>query len=175
MTVTSVADLLAWSCSPDVDSFCHAHNILCPTQILCPTENVCENLQKHFLCPRDVSQPLETSSLAGEDWEEGAKQGGFQNVTKWIFTSRTASGDLILTVSGNRFVVLELTDGFFFSPGCPSSWLYNGSNCYLFSDTKEPLERAINECTNQSAGLLSIKSQDEQDFITRHLKVDLAW
>lgn len=52
---------------------------------------------------------------------------------------------------------------------CPTGWEKFDKNCYLFQDTDlQPWTAARYKCQNQGGNLVSITSQQEQDFITFH-------
>ena len=52
---------------------------------------------------------------------------------------------------------------------CPTGWEKFDKNCYLFQDTDlQPWTTARYKCQKQGGNLVSITSQQEQDFITFH-------
>lgn len=52
---------------------------------------------------------------------------------------------------------------------CPTGWEKFDKNCYLFQDTDlQPWTVARYKCQKQGGNLVSITSQQEQDFITFH-------
>ena len=58
---------------------------------------------------------------------------------------------------------------------CPTGWEKFDKGCYLFQDTDlQPWTVARYKCQNQGANLLSITSQQEQDFVTFHYQQKAA-
>jgi hypothetical protein len=57
------------------------------------------------------------------------------------------------------------------SPGsCPSSeWISYESNCYLFERTIRNYGEAKFDCSKKGASVVSIKTKDEMEFITKNV------
>ncbi|KAJ8280759.1 hypothetical protein GJAV_G00058660 [Gymnothorax javanicus] len=57
---------------------------------------------------------------------------------------------------------------------CPEDWEQFGSKCYYFSTEKKSWTDSRNACIKQGADLVVIEREEEQDFITKHVRED-SW
>ncbi|XP_008853602.1 low affinity immunoglobulin epsilon Fc receptor-like, partial [Nannospalax galili] len=57
---------------------------------------------------------------------------------------------------------------------CPKNWLNFQQKCYYFGKGSKQWIQAKFTCSNLKGQLVSIHSQEEQDFLTKHIKED-SW
>ncbi|XP_037360593.1 low affinity immunoglobulin epsilon Fc receptor [Talpa occidentalis] len=58
---------------------------------------------------------------------------------------------------------------------CPERWVYFQRKCYYFGEGAKRWFQARIECRNLQGQLVSIHSQEEQDFLTRHASRTESW
>ncbi|XP_007170171.2 C-type lectin domain family 4 member A isoform X2 [Balaenoptera acutorostrata] len=58
---------------------------------------------------------------------------------------------------------------------CPKNWTSFSSNCYFISTEQNIWDESEKRCSRMEAHLLVINTKDEQDIITRKLKLDSVY